>query len=154
MMILKPIVTTGSREIDKHMATIGRISDQTGVSVETIRYYEKKGLLPLPPRTAGGHRIYDVTSLARLQFIRRSRDLGFSLEDTRSLLAMADGGFSCKQVHSLTIGHLHDVQHKIRDLKRLEKTLKRVADECSQGNTPDCPVIEALSGSLNLERDC
>ena len=128
------------------MTTIGQISDQTGVSVETIRYYEKEGILPKPPRTAGGHRVYDETLRDRLLFIRRSRELGFSIGDTRSLLSMADGGFTCKQVHDLTVAHIQSVHSKIKDLQRLQRTLRKIADDCSRGNDPDCPVIEALSG--------
>lgn len=128
------------------MATIGQISDQTGVSIETIRYYEKEGMLPNPPRTAGGHRVYDGTLRDRLSFIKRSRELGFSIGDTRSLLSMADGSFTCKQVHDLTAEHIHSVQSKIKDLQRLQLTLRKIADECSRGNDPDCPVIEVLSG--------
>jgi len=132
------------------MATIGQISDQTGVSIETIRYYEKAGILPNPPRTAGGHRVYDNSIRDRLMFIRRCRELGFPIEDTLSLLDMADGGFTCKQVHELTVTHLKNVQSKVRDLERLEKTLKKIVDECSVGSDPDCPVIEALSGLHGL----
>ena len=132
------------------MTTIGQISSQTGVNIETIRYYEKEGILPNPPRTSGGHRVYNESIQNRFLFIRRSRELGFSIEETRSLLSMADGEFTCKQVHELTVSHLETVRLKIRDLKRLEKTLKGIVDECSRGNDPCCPVIETLSGKRSV----
>ncbi len=128
------------------MATIGRISNQTGVNIETIRYYEKEGILPKPLRTSGGHRVYDEALRDRLLFIKRSRELGFTLGDTRSLLSMADGGFTCKEVHDLTVAHIQSVHSKIKDLQRLQRTLRKIADECSGGNDPDCPIIEVLSG--------
>lgn len=128
------------------MATIGQISDQTGVNIETIRYYEKAGILPSPPRTAGGHRVYDDSSRDRLMFIRRCRELGFAIEDTRSLLDMADGGFTCKQAHNLTIKHLDDVRSKIKDLKRMERVLKEMASKCEGEALPVCPIVDALSG--------
>lgn len=128
------------------MTSIGQISDQTGVNIETIRYYERIGLLPSPPRTTGGHRVYNEILRDRLLFIRRCRELGFAIKDTRSLLAMSDGDFTCKQAHNLTIKHLDDVRSKAKDLKRLEVTLAEIANECSQGNTPECPVIDTIAG--------
>lgn len=125
---------------------IGALSDHTGVNIETIRYYEKIGILPAPPRAASGHRVYDKGSAKRLMFIRRSRDLGFSLDDVRSLLGLEDKPPSCAKVHALTARHLAGIRAKISDLKRLERTLTKVAEECGKAATPDCPVIDALSG--------
>lgn len=127
--------------------TIGRLSDATGVKIETIRYYEKIGIMPKPPRTSGGQRAYGVAHRARLSFIKRSRDLGFSLDAVRSLLGLTDEPPTCGEVHAITSQHLIDVRNKIRDLKRLEKTLCAIAAECAGGDTPDCPIIDALAAS-------
>ena len=124
---------------------IGALSEQTGCNIETIRYYEREGLLPDPPRTEGGHRVYDQEHLKRLRFIRRSRELGFTLEEVRGLLRMVDGEhYTCAQVKSLTLDHLEDVRGKLADLKKLEKVLKQLADRCTGDETPDCPIVEAL----------
>jgi MerR family mercuric resistance operon transcriptional regulator len=124
---------------------IGALSERTGCNIETIRYYERETLLPNPPRTEGGHRVYDEVHLKRLTFIRRSRELGFTLEEVRGLLRMVDGEhYTCDEVKSLTLDHLADVRGKLADLKKLEKVLKQLADRCSGGETPDCPIVEAL----------
>lgn len=124
---------------------IGALSEKTGCNIETIRYYEREGLLPDPPRTDGGHRMYGEEHLKRLTFIRRSRELGFTLEEVRGLLKMVDGGhYTCAEVKSLTLEHLKDVRGKLADLKKLEKALKHLADQCTGDEAPDCPIVEAL----------
>ena len=124
---------------------IGSLSKQTGCNIETIRYYEREGLLPNPPRTDGGHRMYDDEHLKRLTFIRRSRELGFTLEEVRGLLRMVDGEhYTCAEVKTLTLDHLKDVRGKLADLKKLEKVLKQLADQCTGDEKPDCPIVEAL----------
>ncbi len=126
---------------------IGALSDHTGVNIETIRYYEKIGLLAKPPRAPSGHRVYDGALAGKLRFIRRARDLGFSLDDIRSLLGMEDKPPSCAEVYELTENHLANIRAKIADLKRLERTLSKVAEDCEKTATPDCPIIKALSGN-------
>jgi MerR family mercuric resistance operon transcriptional regulator len=129
----------------KHDFSIGRLSKHTGCNVETIRYYEKAGLLPAPPRTAGGHRIYGGDHARRLGFIRRSRELGFSLDEIRALLRLADGGeYNCGKVKEITVHHLQSVKDKIRDLRKLQRTLTTVSNACEGGIAPSCPIIEAL----------
>jgi MerR family mercuric resistance operon transcriptional regulator len=124
---------------------IGTLSQQTGCHIETIRYYERIGLLARPPRTEGGHRIYDNEQLKRLVFIRRSRELGFSHEEIRTLLRLVDGRrYTCQQVKNLMEKHLGDIQKKIFDLKRLQKTLSTISAQCQGGQVPDCPIIDAL----------
>jgi MerR family mercuric resistance operon transcriptional regulator len=124
---------------------IGALSERTGCNIETIRYYEREGLLPSPPRTEGGHRVFDEEHLKRLTFIRRSRELGFALEEIRSLLRMVDGEhYTCAEVRSLTLDHLQDVRGKLADLKKMEKVLKHLADRCTGNETPDCPIVDAL----------
>jgi MerR family transcriptional regulator, mercuric resistance operon regulatory protein len=125
--------------------TIGALAKQAGVKIETVRYYEREGLLPSAPRTAGGHRIFDDAHRRRLSFIRRSRELGFSGAEVRTLLGLVDGGCTCGEVHDLTVQHLVSVRAKIADLRRLEKALAAISSKCAGGDTPDCPIIETLS---------
>jgi MerR family mercuric resistance operon transcriptional regulator len=136
--------------------TIGALSKRTGCHIETIRYYERIGLLPAPPRSAGGHRLYGEDHLKRLTFVRRGRELGFTLEDIRGLLGLVDGGaYTCAEVKALTLDHLGEVRRKLADLRRLEKVLKNMAEECDGGAVPDCPVIDALfQNSFNLSARC
>jgi MerR family mercuric resistance operon transcriptional regulator len=123
---------------------IGVLSRQTGVNIETIRYYERIGIMPKPDRSAGGCRLYDLDQLKRLSFVKRSRELGFSLDDIRRLLGLADGGRPCGEVKAITDNHLAGIRKKIMDLQRLEQTLKAVSSRCVGDKAPECPVIEAL----------
>ena len=125
--------------------TRGAVSAQAGVNIETVRYYERIGLLPAPPRSEGGHRIYSEELLRRLIFIRRSRELGFTIEEVRGLLALVDGGdYTCAEVKALTLDHLGEVRRKLADLERMEAVLDDMAARCDGGQVPDCPVIDAL----------
>ena len=127
------------------MDTIGALSRKTGCHIETIRYYERIGLLSKPPRTEGGHRRYDHEQLKRLIFIRRSRELGFSLEEIRTLFRLVDGQcYTGQEVKGVTEKHLRDVSKKISDLRRLQKTLRSISSQCEGGLMPDCPIIESL----------
>lgn len=122
------------------------LARQTGCNLETIRYYEKIGMMPDPPRTASGYRIYDQTHVARLRFILRGRELGFSIEEIRGLLSLVDRGTqTCAEVQALTERHLADVRTKIADLRRIEKVLANTAAQCSGDEVPECPVLEALA---------
>ncbi len=129
-------------------STIGRASDETGVKIETIRYYERIGIMPVPDRSGGGNRLYNDELLKRLKFIKRCRLLGFSIEDIRALLAMVDRqDLTCSQVHQMTVGHLSAVRQKIADLNQLAKALDNMASACSKGDVPECPIIDALLDS-------
>lgn len=124
---------------------IGQMSRETGVNIETIRYYERIGIMPKPDRTEGGNRQYDHDQLKRLFFIRRARGLGFSLEEIRGLFEMVDRkDFSCGEVHDLTVDHLASVQDKIANLKKLEKALTKMVSECGRGDVPECPILDTL----------
>ncbi len=124
---------------------IGALSKRTGCHIETIRYYEKAGLLPKPPRSDGGHRLYEPEQVKRLVFIRRSRELGFSLEEIRTLLRLVDGKrYTCEQVKTLMEKHLVDIQKKLSDLKKLQKTLADISVQCQGGKVPKCPIIDVL----------
>jgi len=124
---------------------IGELSARTDCKIETIRYYEKTGLLPEPVRSAGGYRDYGDDHLKRLSFIRRCRELGFAIEEIRGLLALVDGGtYTCNEIKQITLEHVNSIQQKIVDLKKLEKTLSQISSQCSGDGTPECPIIEAL----------
>ena len=123
---------------------IGPLSKRTRVKIETIRYYEREKLLPPPPRSDGGYRLYGPEHLRRLVFIRRGRELGFSLDEIRGLLQMVDGGYTCGEVQDLTLDHLAGIRKKLTDLRRLERTLKTIAAQCDGATVSNCPVIDAL----------
>ncbi|MDT7531194.1 helix-turn-helix domain-containing protein [Sphingobium sp. SA2] len=123
-----------------------QLARQTGCNLETIRYYENIGMMPDPPRTAAGYRIYDQTHVARLRFILRARELGFSIEEIRGLLTLIDvAGQTCAEVKERTETHLADIRAKIRDLNRIESILAKTASQCSGGTVPNCPVLDALA---------
>ncbi|MBI5136063.1 MAG: helix-turn-helix domain-containing protein [Nitrospirae bacterium] len=127
------------------VCSIGALAARTGVNAETIRYYERIGLLPRPRRTDGGHRLYDHGQRKRLVFIRRARELGFSVEEVRELLRLVDGGdHTCAEVKSVTVRHLADVRRKLADLGKLERTLGTISARCAGGLVPDCPILDAL----------
>lgn len=123
------------------------LARRTGSNLETVRYYEKVGLLPEPPRTAGGYRSYDTTHERRLRFVLRARELGFSLDEIRALLRLVDERDQpCAEARAVAATHLQDVRAKIADLKRMERVLKDVVVQCGDGTLPECPLIETLFG--------
>ena len=124
---------------------IGQMSKLTGVSIETIRYYERIDLMPKPDRTQGGNRQYNHDQLKRLAFIKRSRELGYSIDEIRALLGMVDqDGVSCAEVHRMTVEHLEAVHEKIANLRKLEAVLTEMAAECAKGDVPECPILDTL----------
>ena len=124
---------------------IGALSRRTDCKIETIRYYERQGLLPEPPRSVGGHRLYKEDHLKRLTFIRRCRNLGFTMAQIRQLLGLVDEHqYSCQEIKALTMDHVEEIKQKIDHLKRLEQALLKMAAECSGESIPSCPVIDAL----------
>jgi len=131
--------------IEKCELSRGRLAKRSGVNAETIRYYEKIGLLPEPPRSPGRHRIYGKAHLRRLSFIRRSRQLGFALGQIRGLLELVDGGdYTCAEIHLRTASHLTEVQHRLADLRKMEKVLRKMVAQCDDKLVPECPIIDAL----------
>jgi DNA-binding transcriptional MerR regulator len=127
--------------------SIGDLAKATGTKVETIRYYERMELLPSPARTAtGNYRAYTVDQLGRLSFIRRSRDLGFTLEQIRALLTLADHkDQSCDAVDTIAREHLAEVTRKLADLSALERELKSIIGQCRHGTIAECRILEALA---------
>lgn len=126
--------------------SIGELGRLTGTRVVTIRYYEGIGILPAPGRTAGGHRVYGRAQLERLAFIRKGRDLGFSLDSIRSLLTLSARlpDASCADVDRIAVSHLAEVRGKIADLKALETVLVHALDHCGRTSVKDCQVLDAL----------
>jgi MerR family mercuric resistance operon transcriptional regulator len=125
--------------------SIGKLSQQSGVNIETIRYYEKIGVMPAPGRSTGGFRVYEPDHLKRVSFVRRSRQLGFSLDEIRNLLRLVDGhGHTCAEVHALMLSHLAEIRRKIRDLRRLQRAMAEMAARCSGESVPECPIVDAL----------
>jgi len=124
---------------------IGELSKRSGVNIETIRYYERIKMLPAPPRTASGRRVYGAHEARILSFVRRSRELGFSLDEIRALLRL--GGpekASCREVREIAVHHLDGIRAKISDLKKLERLLAKTVARCSGKMAPDCPVLDIL----------
>jgi MerR family transcriptional regulator, mercuric resistance operon regulatory protein len=136
---------TASRAEKLEGMPIGELSRLTGVNIETIRYYEKIKMLQAPPRTEGGHRIYGPTETRILAFIRRARELGFSLDEIRALLDLGGpGNASCADVRKVATRHLDDIRAKIGDLKKLERLLAKTIARCSGNRVPECPVLDIL----------
>jgi len=129
---------------------IGELGRLTDTKVETIRYYERIGLLPVPARTTGNYRAYGPEHLNRLSFIRRSRDLGFSLDQVRALLDLSDDrNRSCEAIDAIAKAHLAEVDRKIVDLRALRRELASMVDQCRCGTVAECRIVEALSPSAS-----
>ncbi|MEQ8398278.1 helix-turn-helix domain-containing protein [Thalassobaculum sp.] len=134
---------TTSRDV----LTRGTLAKRAGCHIETVRYYEKIGLLAPPARSVGGHRQYREADQRRLRFILRARELGFPIEELRSLLSMVDEhAYTCGEIQAMTMTHLTSVRDRIRDLQRLERTLSVMAERCSGDQVPDCAIIEEMLG--------
>ncbi|MGH7546789.1 MAG: MerR family transcriptional regulator [Gemmatimonadales bacterium] len=133
--------------------TIGQVAAAADVNVQTLRYYERRGLVPSPRRTPSGYRQYTDDAVARLRFIKQAQDLGFSLKEIQELLALRiRHKGACDAVERETRHKIELVQQKIRDLQRLNRTLERLAAACAaRQSTDDCPVLEALEdhGDVN-----
>ena len=125
---------------------ISEAATASGCHLETIRYYERIGLLPSPERTASGYRAYTAGDIDRLRFIARGRDLGFSLEEIRSLLQLSDGEqrLSCTDVDRVARTHLADLHARMADLQRMAGELERVIDQCEGGHRDRCTILWAL----------
>lgn len=127
--------------------TIGKLAKATGTKVVTVRYYEKAGLLAMPPRTSGNYRVYGPRHLDRLRFIRRCRDLGFTLDQVRDLLRISSREDQpCIEVNRISAAHLIEIEGKIADLIKLANELRRINGRCQGGGTvANCRIVEALS---------
>jgi MerR family mercuric resistance operon transcriptional regulator len=131
---------------------IGELSRRTGCNIETIRYYERIGLMPVPPRR-GRYRSYGREDVDRLGFVRRARELGFTLDEVRALFGLAAGGqASCSEARNLAAAHLKDVRDRISDLKRMERVLAETVRACEAGDDSGCPLIAALSRPITSSK--
>ena len=130
--------------------SIGQIAKAAGTKVVTIRYYERIRLMPKARRTDGNYRAYTAQDLRKLRFIRRCRDLGFTLDQIRGLMQLSLlGTGDCAAVYRITARHLADIEDKIADLRQLAKELRKIAKSCEGGNTiAECRIIEALAAYL------
>ena len=126
--------------------TIGRVASDAGVNVQTVRYYERRGLIPKPPRSRSGYRQYDSESVARLRFIKRAQELGFSLREIRELLALRiRHAAACVSVEAKTREKISLVDQKIRELQSMKQGLERLVVSCqAREPTGDCPILETL----------
>lgn len=131
---------------DGPLVPIGLAARQIGCSIDTIRFYEKIGVLSRPRRTESGRRIYGLAEISRLTFICRARELGFSLDEVRDLLGLTEGKERpCEDVKQAAMRHRQDVRRKIADLRAVEVTLGALIRQCEAGGPAECPLIEALS---------
>lgn len=126
--------------------TRSEIAELTGIGRETLRYYEKRGIIPDPPRSSAGYRLYDKCYARRIRFIGRAQELGFTLKEIKELLELrVDPDTTCKAVKTRAENKIEDVATKIRDLQSIRQALIHLADSCSgQGPTSDCPILEAM----------
>ncbi|KGJ91675.1 MerR family transcriptional regulator [Colwellia psychrerythraea] len=127
--------------------SIGQLAKESGCKVETVHYYEKIGLMPEPPRTEGGHRVYALPHVKRLTFIRRSRELGFKIEQIKDLLKFIDEpNHYCGEVRAMAMQQASAVQEKINDLQRLHSALNDMVIQCKDSNNSidNCPIVDSL----------
>jgi len=126
--------------------TIGKLANAAGVGVETIRFYEREGLLPKPPRKRSGYRQYPPDAVARVLFIRRAKELGFTLKEITELLELRiDPDKSCADVRALAKAKIVDVEEKMADLARIRAALEKLAKACrGKGPTSECPILDAI----------
>ena len=124
---------------------IGEAAEQAGVNVQTLRYYERRGLLPKPPRRASGYREFPDDAVRVVRFIKRAQELGFSLDEVEDLLKLRRGSrLNRKQIRSVAERRVRQIEQKISELARMRAALRRLVHACHQGTTLDCPIIEAL----------
>lgn len=129
--------------------TIGDMGRATGTKIETIRYYERIGILPKPARSTNNYRDYGQAELGRLSFVRRARDLGFSLDQVRALLRLSDNrSCDCAGIDRIAQEHLQEVDRKIADLSALRRELRAVIESCDGGTVANCRIIEALGPEI------
>jgi Hg(II)-responsive transcriptional regulator len=130
--------------------TIGKLADAADVGIDTVRFYERRGLLPAPMRTASGYRLYDANSISRIRFVRRAKTLGFTLDEIQNLLKLQDNAGAKAEVKAITKHKLQQIDVKIADLTRMRTVLEELSEECSgKGSVSGCPIIEAMTGTTD-----
>ncbi|MCA9617888.1 MAG: Cu(I)-responsive transcriptional regulator [Myxococcales bacterium] len=130
--------------------TIGELAARTGVPAKTIRYYESIGLLPAPERSRNGYRRYAEGAVAVLVFVRRSRSLGFSIDEVEELLQLwRDKGRASREVRDIAKGHIAAIEQKVAELESIRRTLAHLVDRCHGDDRPDCPILDGLTEGLD-----
>lgn len=129
--------------------TIGQLAREAGVGVETIRFYHRRGLIDEPPRRNSGYRDYPRESVVRLRFIRRAKELGFSLKEIRDLLSLRiDSDHACEEVKQRVLAKIAEIEERIQSLREMRKALGQLGEVCEEGGTSaDCPLLDALEVS-------
>jgi MerR family mercuric resistance operon transcriptional regulator len=123
----------------------GELARRTGVNGETIRYFERAGILAEPPRTPGGHRVYDQSHVRTLSFVRRARALGFAPQEVKAILQLGGPGVApCSDVRDIAAHHLEQVRQKITDLQQIERLLSETIKQCPCDADPDCAIIDMI----------
>lgn len=126
--------------------TIGHLAHEAGINLETVRYYEREGLLPKAPRSASGYRLFPADAMRRLRFIRRAQELGFSLKEIRELLALRiSPGTTSAEIRKRAEAKIADIEGKIRSLESMNKSLRKLTKSCARcGPLSECPILESL----------
>jgi MerR family mercuric resistance operon transcriptional regulator len=129
--------------MDEPQLTIAGVAQSAGVGVETVRYYERRGLIRQPRKSSGAYRKYGSDHVRRIRFVKRAQELGFTLSEIESLLALEDGS-DRESVQRIASARLEEVSARIADLRRIERTLAHLIEDCRKQATPSCPIIGAL----------
>lgn len=134
--------------MNRESLTIGKLAREAGINLETVRYYERRDLLPKPPRTASGYRLFPADTALRLRFIRRAQELGFSLKEIRELLALSvSPRTTSAEIRKRTEVKIADIEQKIKNLQSMRKSLRKLTSSCAGcGPIADCPILESLGG--------
>ena len=127
--------------------TIGRLAELGGVNLETVRYYERRGLLPKPPRTQAGYRQFPPDTALRLRFIKRAQELGFSLDEIRDLLELRVERRNCADVRARAQAKIADIEKKMKALAAMKNTLRDLVNRCEQGDSTECVILSSLEDS-------
>ena len=132
---------------------IGQVAERGGVNLQTIRYYEREGLLPEPPRLQSGYRVFPEDTVRRVHFIKRAQELGFTLAEIRELLALRiDGKRNRNEVRTLAEAKITDIEEKIRTLKKMKRALSELTERCSGcGPSSECPILESIDSKEVLQ---
>jgi Cu(I)-responsive transcriptional regulator len=131
--------------------TIGRLAKQVGLGIETVRFYERQGLIEPPPRTNSNYRVYPEEEVTRLKFIKRAKSLGFTLSEIKELLFIRHDPHATKaDIKNRTLAKINDIQQKITDLTRIKTALEHLASSCDgHGSLEECPILKALDSENN-----
>lgn len=136
---------------DTKALTIGRLAQEVGINLETVRYYERQGLLPKPPRSVAGYRLFPTDAVRRLKFIKRAQELGFSLGEIRELLALrVSARINTAEIRRRAESKIADIESKIATLESMKKSLRKMVESCSEcASDSKCPILDSLDGQAS-----